>query len=132
MSILIAGGVVVTSEGESRADVLIEGEHVVAVRPGLSADRTIDASGMYVIPGGVDAHTHMDTPVGLAVSSDDFETGTIAAAFGGTTTIVDFATAERGQSVQAGLEVTLAKAAGKAAIDYGLHMILTEMSPQVL
>ena len=87
---------------------------------------------MYVIPGGVDAHTHMDTPVGLAVSSDDFETGTIAAAFGGTTTIVDFATAERGQSVQAGLEETLAKAAGKAAIDYGLHMILTEMSPQVL
>ena len=131
MAILVAGGTVVTADGEARADVLVEGERIAAVGLGLTAERTIDACGKYVIPGGVDVHTHMDTPVGLATSSDDFESGTIAAAFGGTTTIVDFATAERGRSVQAGLEETLAKAAGKAAIDYGLHMILTELTPQV-
>jgi dihydropyrimidinase len=132
MALLIAGGTVVTADDELQADVLVEGERIAAVGHGLSADRVIDATGKYVIPGGVDVHTHMDTLVGGVRSSDDFETGTIAAAFGGTTTIVDFAAAGRGHGVQASLAETLARAEGKAAIDYGLHMILTEMTDQVM
>lgn len=95
---VIHGGLVVTAAEELRADVLIEGEQVVAlaatgssVADGWTADRTIDATGMYVIPGGVDAHTHMELPFGGTAASDTFETGTRAAAWGGTTTIVDFA-----------------------------------------
>ena len=121
-----------TASSEFDADVLIDGGAIVAIGGTFAADREIDATGKYVIPGGVDAHTHMETPVGGTVTSDDFESGTIAAAFGGTTTIVDFATAERGQAIQEGLDATLAKARDKAAIDYGLHMILTEINPQVL
>jgi dihydropyrimidinase len=92
-------------------------------------DRTIDARGRYVIPGGIDVHTHLDMPFGGTTSADDFESGTIAAAFGGTTTVVDFAIQERGGTMRQAWETWMAKAEGKAAIDYGFHMILREMTP---
>ena len=93
----------------------------------VQADRTIDASGHYVIPGGIDPHTHMDMPFGGTVSADDFESGTLAAAFGGTTTIVDFAIQTKGESTLKGLDTWHQKAEGKTSIDYGFHMIITDM-----
>ena len=92
----------------------------------------IDATGQYVIPGGIDCHTHMSLPFGGTTASDDFETGTIAAAHGGTTTIVDFAIQSKGSSMRAGLDAWHAKAEGKAVIDYGFHMIMTEANPNTL
>jgi dihydropyrimidinase len=129
--LLIRGGTVVTASGSFRGDVLIEGETIHSVGSSLNAraDRTIDARGKLVIPGGVDVHTHLDMPFGGTTSSDDFETGTIAAAFGGTTTIVDFAIQERGGSLRAAFDAWLGKAEGKAAVDYGFHLILREMTP---
>jgi len=94
-------------------------------RPG---ETLIDARGMYVIPGGVDAHTHLDMPLGDICSSDDFETGTRAAAFGGTTTIVDFATQARGTRMRDAFDTWMKKAEGRATIDYGLHMIVTDLA----
>jgi dihydropyrimidinase len=104
---LIRNGTVVTARETKVADVRIEGERIKEVGPGLpanSADRVIDATGMYVIPGGIDAHTHLDMPLGRIVSTDDFETGTRAAAFGGTTTIVDFAIQDRGTRMRDALD----------------------------
>jgi dihydropyrimidinase len=125
---LISGGTVVTAEGASLMEVLIDGERIVALlAPGsvpVTADSTIDATGKYVLPGGVDVHTHMELPFGGTFASDTFETGTIAAAWGGTTTIVDFAVQKTGERVQDGLDAWHAKAAGNCAIDYGFHMIL--------
>jgi dihydropyrimidinase len=118
--------------------VWIEGERIVALtdpsqRAALGqADRTIDATGQYVLPGGIDAHTHMDLPFGGTTASDDFATGTIAAAHGGTTTIIDFAIQQKGGSLRAGLDTWHAKAEGKAAIDYGFHMIMTEANAETL
>jgi dihydropyrimidinase len=127
-TILISGGTVVTAEGAVDADVLVDGERIAALlMPGavpVSADRTIDATGRYVIPGGVDVHTHMELPFGGTFASDTFETGTIAAAWGGTTTIVDFAVQRTGERVQDGLHAWHEKAAGQCAIDYGFHMII--------
>ena len=97
----------------------------------MPADRVIDAKGKYVLPGGIDVHTHMDMPFGGTTSADDFESGTIAAAFGGTTTIVDFAIQYKGQTLHHAWETWMKKAEGKAAIDYGFHMIITELSDQV-
>ena len=97
----------------------------------MPADRTIDATGRYVIPGGIDCHTHLDMPFGGTTSADDFESGTIAAAFGGTTSIVDFAIQYRGQTLHHAWETWMKKAEGKAAIDYGFHMIMTELTDQV-
>lgn len=131
---LITGGTVVSATGRSAADVLVDGETIVAVlAPGSTllgtdltagADRVIDASGKYVIPGGVDAHTHMELPFGGTAASDTFETGTRAAAHGGTTTIIDFAVQSYGQRVFDGLEAWHAKAAGNCAIDYAFHQII--------
>ena len=135
---LIADGTVVTASDTFVADVWIEGERIVALtdptqRAGLGhADRTIDARGQYVLPGGIDAHTHMDLPFGGTTASDDFATGTVAAAHGGTTTILDFAIQQKGGSLRAGLDAWHAKAEGKAAIDYGFHMIMTEANPTTL
>jgi dihydropyrimidinase len=130
MSTLIQNGTVVTAESTFQADILVEGEKIKEVRPGIpanSADRAIDATGMLLMPGGVDAHTHLDMPFGGTTSSDDFETGTRAAAFGGTTTIVDFAIQARGTKMRDALDTWLKKADGKACIDFGLHMIVTDL-----
>ena len=130
MNTLIRNGTVVTATETRAADVLIEGERIREVRAGipeLSAEKSIDAAGMYVIPGGVDAHTHLDMPFGGTTSADDFETGTRAAAFGGTTSIVDFAIQARGTRMRDALDTWWKKAEGRATIDYGLHMIVTDL-----
>src|SRR5258708_29136623 len=130
MSTLIQNGTGVTAESPFPAVILVEGEKTKEVRPGIpvtSADRAIDAKGMLLMPGGVDAHTHLDMAFGGTTSSDDFETGTRAAAFGGTTTIVDFAIQARGTRMRDALDTWVKKAEGKACIDYGLHMIVTDL-----
>ena len=136
---LIRNGLVVTAAEETAADVLIDGEQVVAlaatgssVAEGWTADTVIDATGKYVIPGGVDAHTHMEMPFGGTFAADTFETGTRAAAWGGTTTIVDFAIQSVGGSLRAGLDAWHGKAEGNCAIDYAFHMILADVNEQSL
>jgi dihydropyrimidinase len=130
MNTLIRNGKVVTAHQTIAADVLIEGELIHEVRPGIpenAAAKVIDAAGMYILPGGIDCHTHLDMPFGGTTSADDFLTGTRAAAFGGTTTIVDFAIQPRGTRMRDALDVWWKKAEGKACIDYGLHMIVTDL-----
>jgi len=132
---LIQGGTVVTAAETMRADVLVDGEKVVAVGTSLGAagaERTVDATGRYVMPGAIDVHTHMEMPFGGTFSADDFATGTAAAAWGGTTTIVDFAIHDFGESLQAGLDRWHQKAGPKAHIDYGFHMIVREVNEQTL
>lgn len=134
MSILIKGGRVVTAADDYVADVFIEGEKVHTIGKDLSvrADEVIDATGKLVIPGGIDPHTHLDMPFGGTNSADDFESGTIAAAFGGTTSLVDFAIQTKGESTLKGLDTWHAKAEGKATIDYAFHMIVTDMPDERL
>ena len=129
MGLVIQNGTVVTAEKTFPADILIEGQTIKEVRPGISSlgHKAHDASGMLLLPGGIDAHTHLDMPFGGTTSSDDFETGTRAAAFGGTTTIVDFAIQPRGTRMRHALDTWWKKAEGKACIDYGLHMIITDL-----
>lgn len=129
MSLLIKNGRVITAVDDYFADVLIEGERItqIGVNLQVQADRVIDAKDKLVIPGGIDPHTHMDMPFGGTTSADDFHSGTIAAAFGGTTTIVDFAIQTKGESTIKGLDTWHQKADGKATIDYGFHMIVTDM-----
>jgi dihydropyrimidinase len=130
MRTLIRNGKVVTAKETRAADVVVEGEKITEVRRGIPAaasDRIIDAKGLYVIPGGIDAHTHLDMPFGGTTSADDFESGTRAAAFGGTTTIVDFAIQARGTRMRQALDTWWKKAEGRASIDYGLHMIITDL-----
>ncbi|RPK89231.1 dihydropyrimidinase [Streptomyces sp. ADI98-10] len=133
---LITGGLVITAADEVHADVLIEHGRVVALAaPGTqkwTADRVIDASQKYVIPGGVDAHTHMELPFGGTFASDTFETGTRAAAWGGTTTVVDFAVQSKGQALRAGLDAWMEKADGNCAIDYAFHMIMSDVNESTL
>jgi dihydropyrimidinase len=129
MSLLIKNGRIITSVDDYYADIFIENEAIDVIGKNLEmeADRVLDAEGYLVIPGGIDPHTHLDMPFGGTVSADDFETGTRAAAHGGTTTIVDFAIQSKGQSTLAALDTWHEKAAGKTAIDYGFHMILTDL-----
>ncbi|MFE2597162.1 dihydropyrimidinase [Streptomyces sp. NPDC001840] len=136
---LIRGGLVITAADETRADVLIEDGRIAAlaahgsgVAEGWSTGRTIDATGKYVIPGGVDAHTHMELPFGGTFASDTFETGTRAAAWGGTTTIVDFAVQSPGRALREGLDAWFAKADGQCAIDYAFHMIMSDVNESSL
>ncbi len=133
MRTLIRGGTVVTAADFYRGDVLIVDEKIAAVGTSLEGpvDRTIDAAGKYVIPGGIDVHTHLDMPFGGTTSADDFESGTIAAAHGGTTSIVDFAIQYKGQTLGQAWEAWMKKAEGKAAIDYGFHMIITDLPESV-
>ncbi len=128
MKTLIKNGRVVTAVDDYRADIFIDGETVTTIgkRLDMEADVVLDASGRLVIPGGIDPHTHMELPFGGTHSSDDFFTGTRAAAFGGTTTIIDFAVQTKGESMTAGVDAWHAKAEGKTAIDYGFHLITTE------
>ncbi len=125
---LITNGTVISASGAVAHDVLVDGERIVALlAPGtlsVSADTVIDASNKYVVPGGVDVHTHMELPFGGTSASDTFETGTRAAAWGGTTTIIDFAVQRAGEDVRASLDAWFAKAEGQCAIDYAFHMIL--------
>ncbi len=132
MRTLIRHGTVVTAASAAPRDVLIDGETIAAVEPQIaeSADRVVDARGKYVIPGGVDVHTHLDMPLGETETSDDFESGTIAAAFGGTTSIVDFAVQDRGRPLAEAFETWMKKAEGKAVLDYGLHMIVCDLPPE--
>src|SRR5438132_8555083 len=130
---LIKNGTIVTAVDQYKGDLLLEGEKIALVGTslGMEADKTIDASGKYVLPGGIDVHTHLDMPFGGATSADDFESGTTAAAFGGTTSIVDFAIQYKGQTLHHAWETWAKKAEGKAVIDYGFHMIMTDMNDQV-
>ena len=134
MKTLIKNGTVVTASDTSKTDVLIDGEKVAAIGNELDvrADQVLDAQGRYVMPGAVDVHTHMELPFGGTFASDDFATGTAAAAWGGTTTIVDFAVQTFGQTLRAGLDQWHQKAQGKAHIDYGFHMIVREVNDNIL
>src|ERR1700759_4616857 len=129
MGTLIQNGTVVTADRVEKADVLIDGGIVLEVRANVApaGDTVVNAAGLFVLPGGIDAHTHMDMPFGGTVSADDFLTGTRAAAIGGTTTIVDFAIQAKGTRMRDALDIWRAKADGKACIDYGLHMIVTDL-----
>jgi len=132
---LIRNGVLVTAADTFEADILIENGKITQIGMGMVADdRTeiVDASGCYVIPGGIDPHTHLDMPFGGTVTADDFATGTAAAAFGGTTTILDFCLTQKGKPLTESLKEWHAKAKGKAAIDYGFHLMIGEMNDQVL
>src|ERR1039458_9221487 len=130
MNTLIRNGKVVTATGTIAADVLISGEVIQEVRPAIPAPseaKVIDAGGMYRLPGGPDCHTHPDMPFRDTTTAHAFLTGPRAAAFGGTTTIVDFAIQPRGTRMRDSLDVWWKKAEGKACIDYGLHMIVTDL-----
>jgi dihydropyrimidinase len=133
MRTLISNGTIVTADGSYPADLLVDGATIAAVGrdlagAGTTADETIDASGKYLIPGAIDVHTHMELPFGGTFAKDTFETGTRAAAFGGTTTIVDFAVQTKGKSLREGLDAWHAKAEGKAVVDYGFHMIISDVN----
>lgn len=128
MSTLIRGGTVVTATDTYRGDVLIEGETITTIGTNIDSSKhdVVDASGAYVFPGGIDPHTHLDMPFGGTVTADDFESGTRAAAMGGTTTIVDFALHTRGKSLKEALDTWHEKAAGKACIDYAFHLTIAD------
>ena len=137
MRTLITNGLVVTADGSYPADVLVDGETIALLGAdlagiGVSADQTIDATGKYVVPGGIDAHTHMELPFGGTFAKDTFETGSKAAAHGGTTTILDFAPQTKGRSLREGLDAWLAKAEGHTAIDYGFHMMVSDVTDATL
>src|SRR5207248_8560714 len=127
---VIRNATVVTATDTYRADVGITGDRVSAIAaqlPTENSGRVTDASGLLLIPGGIDVHTHLDMPFGGTTSSDDFETGTIAAAFGGTTTLIDFAIQYKGQSLRQAFDTWMKKAHDKAVTDYAFHCIITDL-----
>jgi len=128
MSTLIKNARIITAEQDYTADIYIEKEKISTIGNDLKivADKIIDASEKYVIPGGIDVHTHMDMPFGGTTSSDDFETGTRAAAFGGTTSLVDFAIQSKGTKIREALD-TWMKKAEISTVDFSLHMIVTDL-----
>ncbi|HEY6497434.1 MAG TPA: dihydropyrimidinase [Trebonia sp.] len=137
MTTLIAGGTVVSATGSSPADVVVDGETIAAVvAPGqgnvFNPTTRIDATGKFVIPGGIDGHTHMEMPFGGTSASDTFETGSRAAAWGGTTTIVDFVVQAHGQRVQDQVALWHEKAAGNCAVDYAFHQIIGDVNAESL
>ncbi|MCX6551605.1 MAG: dihydropyrimidinase [Acidobacteria bacterium] len=134
-SLRIANGTVVSSTASVRADVLVEGGRIARLlprgEPTPGVGRIVDATDRLVLPGGIDVHTHLDLPVGDFSSSDDFETGTIAAACGGTTCIIDYATQDRGERLGTALDRWQRKAEGRAVIDYGFHMVVVDLTDDV-
>ncbi|MEW5785201.1 MAG: dihydropyrimidinase [Bacillota bacterium] len=134
MRLLIKNGTVVTAADSYQADILIEGERITAVEAvsRASADETIDAAGKLILPGAIDVHTHFDMPFGGTVTADDFQSGTTAAAAGGTTCIVDYAIQSKGATLRQALDAWHEKAAGKCAVDYGFHVAVTDLSEAVL
>ena len=134
MKRIIAGGTVVNSQGEDKADVLVDGSKIVSVGLDLPRDgaEVVDASGAYVIPGGIDVHTHFEMPFGGTVSCETFETGTKAAAVGGTTMVVDFAMQAPGDSLMKTYSDWRAMADDHVVVDYGLHMAITDLTDDTL
>lgn len=134
MDTIIKNGTIVTSTDTHKADILIENEIITRIEKNLNgkADRIINADGDYIFPGGIDVHTHLDMPFGGTVSADNFQTGHIAAAFGGTTTHIDFAIQGKGQTLKQTLNIWQAKAEGKACIDYGFHIAVTDLPDSIL
>jgi dihydropyrimidinase len=134
MRTLIKNGTIINADATTRADVLIDGERIALIGEDISvdADRTIDAADKWVVPGGIDVHTHMELPFGGTFAKDTFETGTRAAAFGGTTTIIDFAVQPKGGSLRQGLDAWHEKADGNCSIDYAFHMIVSDVRDDVL
>jgi dihydropyrimidinase len=132
MSTLVKNGTIVTASDRYEADIYIDKGVVTLIGQGLSlpADTVVDASGKLVMPGGIDVHTHLDMPFGGTRSADDFESGTIAAAHGGTTTLIDFAIQSFGEGLYPAFDGWMQKAEGKAVIDYAFHMIVRELSDQ--
>jgi dihydropyrimidinase len=131
MGTLIRNGTVVNAIGSQRTDVLMEGERIAAVGPDLDAagHNVVDATGLLVMPGGIDVHTHLDMPFGGTTSADDYTTGTQAAAVGGTTTLIDFALQTQGRTMREALDTWRKKSDGKACIDFSLHMAVTDLGP---
>jgi dihydropyrimidinase len=134
LSLLVKNGRVVTASKDFIADIFVENEKIVRIGANLNlkADKVIDATGKLIIPGGIDVHTHLDMPLGDIFTTDDFETGTVAAAFGGTTTIIDFPIQIKGQSLHEALAIWHKKADNKAVIDFGFHMIIADVNDSVL
>jgi dihydropyrimidinase len=134
MRTLIKGGTIVNADATTTGDVLVDGERIALIGESLdvAADRVIDATGRWVIPGGIDPHTHMELPFGGTFAKDTFETGSRAAAFGGTTTIIDFAVQPRGGTFRQGLDIWHEKADGKTCIDYAFHTIVSDMRDDLL
>ncbi|HYM25603.1 MAG TPA: dihydropyrimidinase, partial [Vicinamibacterales bacterium] len=132
MRTLITNGTIVTAVDQYKGDVLVEDEKItlIGTKLEMAVDKRIDAAGKYVLPGGIDVHTHLDMPFGGSTSADDFESGTTAAAFGGTTSLVDFAIQYKGQTLHHAWETWAKKAEGRAVIDYGFHMIMTDLNDQ--
>ncbi len=129
MSTLIKNGRIITAEQDYYGDIFCQDDKITTIGEKLNihADTVIDAKDKYVIPGGVDVHTHLDMPFGGTTSCDDFESGTRAAAFGGTTSLIDFAIQAKGTRMRDALDTWWGKAEGKATIDYGFHMIVTDL-----
>jgi dihydropyrimidinase len=133
MRTLVRHGTIVNADGRRPADVLVADGRIAAIGEGLRepADRVIDARGRLLFPGGVDVHTHLAMPLGDIRTADDFESGTIAAACGGTTTIIDYATQTRGGSLGDALDTWMSRAAGRAVVDFGFHMCISDLRPDV-
>src|SRR5262245_25063829 len=134
MRTLIRSGTIVTAVDQYQGDVLIEDEKIALIGTSLAdiaADKTIDASNKYVLPGGIDVHTHLDMPFGGTTSADDFESGTVAAAYGGTTTLVDFAIQAPGEGLYPAFEGWMKRAQGRAVVDFAFHMIVRELTDAV-
>ena len=134
MATVLKGGTVVNASGSSRADVRIEGERITSVGVDAQnpADTLIDVNGCYIFPGGIDPHTHFDLSVGATLTADDFWSGTQAAAVGGTTTVIDFATQEKGETLAQAVANWHGKADGRSFIDYGFHLAISDLNDSVL
>jgi len=134
MATILIGGTVITADDSYQADVRIEGEKIVAIGQYVpkAEDITIDVTGCFLFPGGIDPHTHFDLPVGVTTTADDFSSGTKAAAVGGTTTVIDFATQNKGESLEQALKNWHEKADGKCYVDYGFHLAISDLNQNVL